>query len=416
MIEVRRACARDPLQAPAMMRDLAQRYFIFDPYVAGERRVELHPLVLSPDLHQKAVDAAEAVARVVGKATARAHVDETERKLYGFHEDTHLLAGASYRGNDLASFMRVDLLLDERGNWQACEINADCPGGHNEAVGLPRLARVAGFYGGSNPTTAVGALARRLIALADGGTIALVYATAYAEDLQVCAIIRRALEARGAKTILAPPTAFREKNGQLCVGRTPVSVIYRFFPTEWMAGQDNLAHIAHAVESGRVRTMSSFAHIFTQSKLGMARAYALAEHLTPEDRKLLTKHLPFSADLVDMAPEMLRFARAGWVVKRAMGRVGDQVFVGALHDDEDWSAILTDALAARAAGESWLAQRFVRQRAIPTPWGPRYVTLGAYLLDGHFVGYFARITPETHVAFDALCVPVFVDTAPMKAA
>jgi hypothetical protein len=313
--------------------------------------------------------------------------------------------------------MRVDLLLDERGTWQACEINADCPGGHNEALGLPRLARAAGFFHGSNPTTAVGDLARRLASLADGGAIALVYATAYAEDLQVCAILRRTLEALGAKAILAPPTALRERGGDLFVGQTRIRALYRFFPTEWMSGQANVPHIARAIERGRLRTISAFGHVFTQSKLSLARAYALADEAPLSDRATLAKHVPFSADLVDMAPEMLAFARPGWVVKRAMGRVGDQVFVGALMDDESWKELLDAALAARAMGESWLAQRYVRQRAIPTPWGPRYVTLGVYLLDGMFAGYFARATEETHVSFDALCIPVFVGacSAPVAA-
>jgi glutathionylspermidine synthase len=411
-IFVRRAMARDPLSAPTMIRDLAQQYFIFDAYVAGERRVDLHPIILSPAMHWSAVNAAEAVGRLVGRATARAHQDPEEAARYGFEEDTLRLARASHLAGDDASFMRVDLLLDERGTWQACEINADCPGGHNEAFGLPRLARVAGFFEGWNPTTAVSALARRLIELADGDAIALVYATAYAEDLQVCAIIRHALEARGAKTILAPPTALRERNGRLCIGSTPIGALYRFFPTEWMAGQANVPHIARAVETGNLRTMSSFSHVFTQSKLGLARAFASMEDAPRAERALLTKHVPFTTDLVEMAPEMLTFARKGWVIKRAMGRVGDQVFVGALHDDADWREVISDSLAARATGQSWLAQRFVRQRTIPTPWGPRYITLGAYLLDGRFVGYFARITEETHCSFDALCLPVFVASPP----
>src|SRR5262249_37301567 len=105
-----------------------------------------------------------------------------------------------------------------------------------------------------------------------------------------------------------------------------------------------------------------------------------------------------------------------WVIKRAMGRVGDQVFVGALFDDASWRALLADVLVARAKGESWLAQRYIRQQPVSTPWGPRYVTLGAYVLAGRFVGYFARLTPETHVSFDALCVPVFVASDPAAAA
>src|SRR5262249_59152095 len=66
----------------------------------------------------------------------------------------------------------------------------------------------------------------------------------------------------------------------------------------------------------------------------------------------------------------------------------------------DWSVtgVQTCALPIselRARGEAWVAQRFVRQRPIATPWGDRFVTLGVYLLDGEFAGYFARLTPES---------------------
>jgi uncharacterized circularly permuted ATP-grasp superfamily protein len=107
-------------------------------------------------------------------------------------------------------------------------------------------------------------------------------------------------------------------------------------------------------------------------------------------------------------PAALTADRGGWVLKRALGRVGDEVIVGALCEDEEWAAAVDGVAALRAAGERWIAQRFVGQRRVPTPFGPRLVTLGAYVLDGSFVGYFARLTSESHVSHDALCVPVFV--------
>ena len=35
----------------------------------------------------------------------------------------------------------------------------------------------------------------------------------------------------------------------------------------------------------------------------------------------------------------------------------------------------------------------------------------AYVEAGRFAGYFARVTPESHVSHDALCVPVFQEAA-----
>ncbi|HEY3819739.1 MAG TPA: glutathionylspermidine synthase family protein [Polyangiaceae bacterium] len=417
-IEVRLAGSRDPLSDPALACQLSQRYLIFDAYLAGVRRVEVHPLFLPREMHEAAARAAERVVATVGRVTARAHVDPAERARYGLSEDSTRLASASHESGDHASLMRVDLLLSEDGEWRACEINADCPGGHNESAGLPRLAREAGFREGDDPTHMLESLADRLTALAalpgePPGAVALVYATAYAEDLQVCAIVQRMLQRRGTRAILVSPLAPRFDTGELRVGPEIVRALYRYFPTEYMDGNPNVDGICQAVRAGRVRTLSSFAHMYTQSKYAFARAWAHEPTLDAEDRAVVRQHIPASFDFAAVSRERLVAERSEWVLKRAYGRVGDEVFVGSLFDDDDddWGSTVDAVSAMRSAGESWIAQRFVRQRAVPTPWGDRYVTLGAYVLDGRFVGYFTRITPESHVSHGALCVPVFTEAA-----
>jgi glutathionylspermidine synthase len=404
---------RDASHGVGWARDLAQRFLVWDAYVSGKRRVELCPLVLPRALHERAARVAEEVVRVVGAVADRAHTDPAERALYGFDADTCRLAAASHAAGDRAALMRVDLLLDEGGEWRACEINADCPGGHNESLGLPRLARAAGFLDGHDPTHVVERLVTRLRQLARGGAVGILHATGYAEDLQVCALVARELEARGTRAILAGPTAPAWHDGDLCIHGEPVGALYRYFPIEWMAGQRNLEAIARAVAAGRVRTLTGFAHAFTQSKLAFARCWSRGAHgahgaeLDEVDREVVRRHLPESHDLRDLARGPLVAERAAWVVKRAMGRVGEQVFVGALLDDVSWAQIVDATRALATSGEAWIAQRFVPQRPVPTPWGNRLVTLGAYVLDGRFAGYFARITPDSHVSHDAVCVPVF---------
>ena len=157
-----------------------------------------------------------------------------------------------------------------------------------------------------------------------------------------------------------------------------------------------------------MRTLSSFAHVYAQSKLSLARAHANLASLDDAARNAVLRHVPETHDLLDVPEAQLRRERAEWVVKRSYGRVGEDVIVGELCAQEDWDLALTAVLDERRRGESWIAQRFVRQRAMETPWGPRLLTLGVYLLDGVFAGYFARITPVSHVSHDALCVPVFV--------
>jgi glutathionylspermidine synthase len=393
----------DPLAEPSLQRALVDDYLVWDGFVAGERRVDLHPLLLSPALHAQAVRAAEDVARLVDGVARSAFDDDDEAARYRIHPSIARLARASHAAGDDARLVRVDLLLGADGVFRACEVNADCPGGHNEAHGLPRLARAAGHSRGHDPTRVLSALAQRLAALAEESgvpdAVGFIYATAYAEDLQVCALVRRALAKLGIDGILAPPTSPRFVDGRLCIGGRPVGALYRYFPAEYMEGQRNLADYEAAIATGAVRTLSSFAQLYAQSKLAFARACAHGAR---------SPHLPETLDLQTIEPSRLLAERADWVVKRAFGRVGEDVLVGSLYEDGDWLPALRAALADQAKGQSWIAQRFVRQAPIATPWGPRYVTLGAYVLDGVFQGYFARITPESHVSHDALVVPVFV--------
>jgi hypothetical protein len=193
------------------------------------------------------------------------------------------------------------------------------------------------------------------------------------------------------------------------VGATPVAVLYHFFPTEYMDGQRNLAGLITAIKEGRLRSLSSFSHIYAQSKVSFARGWALAATLEPADQQALTTHTPQTFELLELPPEQLLAERTSWVLKRSLGRVGDEVFVGELQDDDSW-AKLNLAVQAAARGsekECWIAQRFVPQKPIPTPYGEMLVTLGVYVLDGRFVGYFARMSPYSHVSHEALCLPVF---------
>lgn len=398
----------DPLSAlPELSRSLHHEHLVWDAWVAGRRRVDLHPLFLTRAAHEHAASIACRAAALVSRAADRAAGDDAERARYRLHPDVERLAAASRVAGDRASLVRVDLLLREDGRFVACEVNADCPGGHNETVALPRLARTAGLRRGFDPTDVAPRLADRLVALSGGpgsprGAIALVYATAWAEDLQVVAFLERLVTQRGGRAVRAPvsglsgdPLAFRGER---------IGVLYRFYPLEYMAELPNVDALVRATERGALASVSSFACIHAQSKLAMARAFV---HEPDEAREVFAETIA----LADADRSLLASARPDWVLKRDLSRVGDHVIVGALAGDDEMRAAIRDVEEMEREGDVWIAQRFVPQRPIATPWGPRLLTLGAYVLDGSFAGYFARLSPTSHCSHDALVLPVFVEEA-----
>jgi hypothetical protein len=402
-----RAGPGDPLASPALVRELEQRWLVWDRCVGGVRRVDVHPLVLGEAAHEEAVHIAERASALVFRARDRAATDPEERAKYNLHPDVELLAAAARAGNDRGALVRVDLLLRADDRFVACEVNADCPGGHNESLALPRLARMAGYRAGRDPTTVAHRLADRLVALSGGrgsprGSIGLVFATAYAEDLQVCALIERLVIERGGRALRVPATAPKESGDGVAFRGERLSVLYRFYPLEYMEEQANIPALARATERGELASMSSFAAIHAQSKLAMARAW---DAEPDEARGVFPETFAFR----DRDGSALLRERAEWVVKRDLSRVGDHVIVGALETDDAFRATLDGIAQGEAEGETWIAQRFVPPGVVTTPWGPRCLTLGVYLLDGVFVGYLARLTTASHCSHDALVVPVFIN-------
>ncbi len=405
-VRVVRAGPGDLLARAEVNLELEQRWYVWDRCLAGKRRVEVHPLVLGEAAHADAVAVAIEAAGLVFRAADRAAADPRERARYQLHPDVEQLASAARAAGDRGTLVRVDLLLREDGRFVACEVNTDCPGGHNESLALPQLARRAGFRGGIDPNNIAPQLADRLVALSGGrgsprGVIGLVCATAYAEDLQICAIVERLVRERGGRVRRMPATGPQASGGGVAYRGERLAVLYRYYPTEYMAEQKNIGALASAVANGALTCLSTFSVIHAQSKLAMARAWA-SEPLRANGA------FPGTFALRDLDGASVLRDRAGWVLKRDLSRVGDHVIVGALETDDAFRELLDEVHEAEAAGEVWVAQRFVPPGYVPTPWGPRCLTLGAYLLDGIFAGYLARLTPTSHCSHDALMVPVFV--------
>lgn len=371
----------DPLRVlPGLESELMHRWFVWDAWTAGKRRVDLHPFVLSEEAHARAIRTAQRAWDLVKDAG-----DRHEAAHYRFHPDVERLAALA---KDRTAMVRVDLLLQHDGRWVACEVNADCPGGYNETIALPRLARRAGAKGVEPPNPAA-LLADKLVALSRNAPVALMYATGYAEDLQVCALLERLIRERGGRTVRISPamlTACGPNGEHVGVRGEPVHALYRFYPLEYMAEQKNLDAIARATASGSLTSVSSFACIYAQSKLAMARAFA---HDTHADDAFPETHAFGGLD-----PSRIVRERSGWVLKRDLSRVGDHVYVGALMSDAEWAEVVDEV--ASVPDQTWIAQRFVPQRTVSTPRGWRYLTLGVYLLDGDFAGYFARFSETSH--------------------
>ena len=288
--------------------------------------------------------------------------------------------------------------------WRISEANADVPGGFLESFGLARLAQahVVSAHPPGDPTQAlVDGLAR---ATSPAAEVALVHATAYVDDRQVMLHLGRHLEGRGLRAHLVSPEQL-DWSGPRPWMRTswregPIDAVLRFFPAEWLANLPRSSGWT-AAASHACPQSNPLSALLVQGKRFPLVWDRLRTPL-PTWRALL----PETRD-----PRDAPWTRDGsWVVKPALGRVGNGVGIRGVTGERAWRAI---ARSARLVPGQWVAQRRFAAVPIDTPDGGRFPSFGVFVVAGRAAGCYARLAPQPLI--DARAQDVALLVAPTRA-
>jgi hypothetical protein len=264
--------------------------------------------------------------------------------------------------------MRFDFHPTREG-WRLSEVNADVPGGYIEASGFSTLvSEVApGCVTVGDPAAGIaGALARFV---PPGSVVALVHATAYADDAQVMRFLAARLSAAGFRPMPVGPRHVRwEQDGArlACAwSREAVGAVVRFFPAEWP---------------------KRFPLLWEQLRSPL-----------PTWRRLL----PPTVD-----PREVRFDDGTWVLKSVLGRVGDGVGVPGITAPERWRKMRR---AASFHPRAWVAQRRFESWGRATDGGTDHLCIGVFVIDGRVAGAYGRAAGRALIDAEARDVAVLVE-------
>lgn len=315
-------------------------------------------------------------------------------------------------------------------SWRLSEINADVPGGLIEAGPLAKLMLELGgeckeaVVAPDPAERLAAALASRLQERSQDPLVALVHATAYADDFQVMRRVQECLAGVGVRSVLAAPDHLVRRRGAggtfHVMSGEHVGGVVRFFPAEWLPElgrparwESFFGRACDAEPEGDVPVLSNPATaVLVQSKRWSLRWDRLETPL-PAWRRAL----PETRDPRDAISGRWRWRRRGpeigppapdasdWVFKPAMGRVGEGVLVpGVAAKDE--RAIRR---AVRRDPGSWVAQRRFFSVPVESPVGPLHVCLGVYVVDGRAAGLYARASVRALIDQGAYELPVLID-------
>jgi glutathionylspermidine synthase len=216
--------------------------------------------------------------------------------------------------------------------------------------------------------------------------------------------LARRLSQRGVVPVLVSPAEVSWRDGCAHVSRdgslVPVDRIVRFFPAEWLSNLDRRTGWRHFVRGGSTPQSNPATALLTQSKRLPLVWDRLATPM-PTWRALL----PETRDVRD-APWQ---ASDDWVVKPAMGRVGELIGIRGVTDERVWKQIRRNV---RWWPSHWIAQR--RFDAVPARLGDAmaFPCVGVYTVDGRAVGAYGRIALRPLTDWRARDAAVLVAPAP----
>jgi glutathionylspermidine synthase len=396
-------CGVVPLPADAL-RDLRRRAIFecckWDPQVEDVETLAPMVVVMKPSVWRHLATAAEALAAETMRLEhALLEKPDLHHRLALPRAIEKLLAARfaqTGRGNGHRDVrvMRFDFHPTEEG-WRVSEANTDVPGGYNEASGWTSLvashvpeARLAG-----NPAEALAsAIAERV---QPGGTVALVHATSYTDDRQVMIFLGRYLEAAGLQTVMAAPDHIRWHHGRAVIETEwfsgPADFVFRFFPAEWLPNLGRDSDWRGFFTSEETPQCNPATALLSQSK-----RWPLLHQELGLDLPAWTRLLPETVDPRDVEWR----EQDDWVVKPAMGRVGESVGLNGVTEPKEWKALCK---AIRWHEKHWVAQRRFRPMPLSVAGQTWHVCLGVYTVAGRAAGIYGRISDKpliNHLARD----------------
>jgi len=296
--------------------------------------------------------------------------------------------------------MRFDFHPTAEG-WRVSEVNTDVPGGYNEASGWTSI--VAEDIEDCAPVAdPAGCLALEIQnQIPKKGTVALVHATAYSDDRQVMAFLAKRFEEVGIEPVLVAPDHIFWHEGRAIIKTSwftgPADFVFRFFPAEWLPNLGRKTCWAAFFGHTRTPQCNPATALLTQSK-----RWPLVCDQLGLDLPAWKRFMPETRD-----PREVDWKRGDqWVLKPALGRVGELVGMTGVTESREWKAIRR---AVRWGARHWVAQRRFEPVPIMLDDVAWHICFGVYTINGRAAGIYGRVADRPLINHLARDVAVLVE-------
>jgi hypothetical protein len=377
---------------PAIVDRMSIDYLMWNAYVDGRLSALAEPIRLPRRDLEELAALSERFARLLEKTIDLVLRDPALLSFYGFNPFLRRMIECETKRLPI-TLARYDAFRTP-GGWRFSEFNCDVPGGIHEGAGLNDL-----IGGDRSRFRVVELLTESICRDTVRPTVAVCYASGYADDLEQCQFLRREWGRVGIRAILCNPENLVWNGRDLRAFGERIDVVYRFFPAEWMMEVENFDALLSAAKSGALPMINGFTALIAQSKKTMALWHERIDLFDAAEQDLIRGHVPRSESFRAEGLDRYRRDRDRLVVKRQFGRIGEEVLMGSHCSDEEWA----DWLGWPASEpEQWIVQERFDNLPIAVDGETIYGCFGPYVVDGKFAGLYNRFARDGFIAFNAL--------------
>lgn len=356
-------------------RRVVESGILLDPWLDGEPRLSMTPLVLGPHRYRDLARAGEDVAELYNEACLLVEDDdELLENFFGLSPVQQLMWNVSrplWHG-----LARADVFETHEG-YVISELNCDTPTGEAEAVVLGELSardHPELVDPNRNLEPRFGAMVEilmdRLLDRPFKKVIGIVYPTEFTEDLSVIRLYRKWLEKAGFEVVLGSPYNLgADGEGRATLFGRPIFAMLRHYKTDGWGERvsawddetlpDSLplgAPLSVALKASverKTAVINPFGAVVPQNKRIMAFMWEHIHRFSTRARALIEKYVPYTSRLETIHQERVLADREGWVLKSDYGAEGEEVIIGRLTDEKTWAESVKHARPGR-----WVAQRY----------------------------------------------------------
>ena len=377
---------------PAIVDRMSLDYLMWNAYVDGRLSALAEPVRIPKRELDELAELSGRFAKLLEKTIDVVLRDPSLVSFYGFPPALRRMIESETCRLPIA-LARYDAFRTP-GGWRFSEFNCDVPGGVHEGAGLNDLI-------GGDPSRfrvvplLIDAVCRETVR----PTVAVCYASGYAEDLEQCQFLRREWNRVGIRAILCNPENLVWNGRDLRAFGERIDLVYRFFPVEWLLEVENFEALLSAARSGGLPMINGFTAMIPQSKKTMALWHERIDLFDAGEQALIRAHVPRTETFRVAELDRYRRDRERLVVKRQFGRIGEEVLMGSHCTGEEWA----DWLGWPASEpEQWIVQERFDNLPLEVDGETIYGCFGPYVVDGRFAGLYNRFARDGFIAFNAL--------------